>query len=37
MKEWKDLVYPDDEVKREKIHQYFYRKFKKDKAKRLKK
>jgi hypothetical protein len=33
---FKDYVYPDDDHKREKIHQYYLRKFKKNKAKQLK-
>jgi len=37
MKEWKELVHPDDDLKREKIHQYYYKKFKREKAKKLKK
>ena len=36
MKAFKELVYPDDDGKREKIHQYYSRKFKKDKAKKMK-
>lgn len=36
MKAFKELVYPDDDSKREKIHQYYLKKFKKDKAKKLK-
>jgi hypothetical protein len=34
MKAFKELVYPDDDHKREKIHQYYLRKYKKDKAKK---
>lgn len=36
MKAFKEFVYPDDDHKREKIHQYYLRKFKKSKAKQLK-
>ena len=36
MKAFKELVYPDDDNKREKIHQYYLRKYKKDKAKKMK-
>ena len=36
MKAFKELVYPDDEGKREKIHQHYLRKFKKDQAKKVK-
>ena len=33
---FKELVFPDDDHKREKIHQYYLRKHKRDKAKKLK-
>lgn len=36
MKAFKELVYPEDDGKREKIHQYYLRKYKKNKAKQLK-
>ncbi|EAS07768.2 WD repeat protein (macronuclear) [Tetrahymena thermophila SB210] len=36
MKVFKELVYPEDDNKREKIHQYYLRKYKKNKAKQLK-
>lgn len=36
MKAFKEAVYPEDDNKREKIHQYYLRKYKKNKAKQLK-
>lgn len=36
MKAFKEQVYQDDDAKREKIHQYYLKRFKKEKAKKLK-
>ena len=36
MKAFKELVYPDDDGKREKIHQHYLRKYKKEQAKKVK-
>ncbi|CAD8122108.1 unnamed protein product [Paramecium sonneborni] len=37
LKAWKELVHPDDEQKRNKIHDYYRKKFKREMLKRLKK
>lgn len=37
MKAWKELVFPDDDVKREKLHAFYFKRYKKEKAKKLKK